>query len=316
MSNASGQFEMTLLELRMLLSTTAVPRPDHVVVVMEENHSFRSIFTPSGTSPLPYLNALAAQGALLTNVHATTHPSQPNYLALFSGSTQGVSDNSYVQPGLRAANLGGELIAAGDSFAGYSEDQPTVGYTGEEAGDYAKKHNPWVDFADVPPADNLPLTRFPRHLNRLPTVSFIVPNQQHDMHDGTPRQADDWLQAHLGRYFRWARSHNSLLIVTWDEGDPDNHIATLMVGPMVRHGTYAENVNHYSLLRTLEDMYGLSHAGASRSTAPIIDVWAPPRALAVAPAAIFSGTLINTHSSNLMGDVWMDVVERRSLDFT
>jgi hypothetical protein len=95
------------------------------------------------------------------------------------------------------------------------------------------------------------------------------------MHNGTIQEADTWLETHLEPYRQWAMSHNSLLIVTWDEDDrkAENHITTIFVGPMVRPGLYAETINHFNVLRTLEDMYGLPAAGKSADATPITNVW-------------------------------------------
>src|SRR5689334_15672015 len=109
------------LEGRTLLSTS-LPMPDHVVVVIEENHSFSEIFRPATA---PYIHSLAKGGALLTNSFAITHPSEPNYLALFSGSTHGITDDS-TPHSFADANLGSELLAAGRSFVGYSEGLRSV----------------------------------------------------------------------------------------------------------------------------------------------------------------------------------------------
>jgi hypothetical protein len=281
------------LEPRVLLAAaSALPRPDHVVVVVEENHSFNDIFGTNNVTvpgqpqigPPPesaaYIQSLAKQGALFTNSFAITHPSQPNYLALFSGSTQKVKDDGYVRPTLTAANLGGELFASGLTFGGYAEDLKRVGYTGDKSGGYRKKHNPWVDFTDVPASANMPLKNFPKDFSRLPTVSFIAPTDAHNMHSGGVGAADSWLKSHLGAYVKWAQTHNSLLIVTWDEDDKSqgNQIPTLFVGPMVKPGQYGEKINHYNVLRTIEDAYGVGHAGQSETAAPITDVWQPSAA--------------------------------------
>lgn len=255
-----------------IFARPALPRPDHVVVVIEENHAYPGVI---GSSSAPYINSLANSGALFTNSSAITHPSEPNYLAFFSGSTQGVTDDSCPFT-FSSQNLGGELLKAGLSFGGYSESMPNTGYTGcENASLYARKHNPWVNFTDVPSSDNLPWTSFPTNYATLPTLSIVVPNLQNDMHDGTIQQGDTWLQQHMDSYAQWAKTHNSLLIVTWDEDDGStaNHVATLMVGQMVKPGSYSEAINHYSVLRTLEDLYGLPHAGSSASAQPITDCW-------------------------------------------
>ena len=251
-----------------------LPKPDHVVIVMEENHAYSQII---GSSGAPYINSLAAQGASFTDSHAITHPSQPNYLALFSGSTQGITDDSCPHT-FSGPDLGGELINAGQSFAGYSEAMPGVGYTGCTSGGtlgYARKHAPWVNFTDVPSSANQPWTSFPTDYTTLPTVSFVIPNLGDDMHSASIQQGDTWLQNHLDGYAQWAKTHNSLLIVTWDEDNDTsvNQIPTIFVGQMVKPGQYSETIDHYSILRTLEDMYGLPHAGNSANATPITDCW-------------------------------------------
>jgi acid phosphatase len=105
-------------------------------------------------------------------------------------------------------------------------------------------------------------------------VTFVVPNLDHDMHDGTIKQGDEWLQAHLADYVRYADSANSLLIVTWDEGfDPSNSIPTIIYGPMVKPGNYAVRTNAYVLLRTIEAMYGLPPLGHAANVAPLTTIW-------------------------------------------
>ncbi|MFL6164612.1 MAG: alkaline phosphatase family protein [Jatrophihabitantaceae bacterium] len=253
-------------------SRSAVPRFDHVVVVVEENHSYADII---GNPAAPYLGSLAGGGALFTQSFAITHPSEPNYLALFSGSTQGLTNDSCPHS-FTTANLGGQLIGAGLSFAGYSESMPSAGYLGCSNGPYARKHNPWVNFpSTVPAAANLPLSAFPADFSALPTVSFVIPDLTDDMHDGSVATGDSWLKAHLGGYARWAMTHHSLLIVTWDEDDSsaNNHIPTIFYGQQVKTGRYAERITHYRVLRTLQDAYGLAGVGNSVPAAPVTDSW-------------------------------------------
>src|SRR5437762_14377023 len=119
----------------------SIPRPDHVVIVIEENHSYAEII---GSANAPYINSLAQQGALFTQSYGVTHPSEPNYLALFSGSTQGVTDDACGYT-FSTPNLGRSLIDGGFTFAGYSEDLPEIGFSGCQNGQYQQKHNPWVD---------------------------------------------------------------------------------------------------------------------------------------------------------------------------
>lgn len=258
-----------------------LPRPlphfDHIVVVVEENHSYDEITNADA----PYLAALQRQAAVFSDAHAVTHPSQPNYLALFAGSTFGLTSDACPQQ-FAGANLGGELLARGLSFTGYSESLPQAGYTGCEVGSdsdplYARKHNPWVDFAALPATTNQPFSSFPTDLSQLPTVAFVVPNQQHDMHSGSIATGDSWLQDHLDAYVRWAPTHKSLLIVTWDEDDGSdaNHILTLFFGAHVAAGRYAETINHYDVLRTIEALEGLPFTNEAANASTIADIWQP-----------------------------------------
>jgi phosphatidylinositol-3-phosphatase len=251
-------------------AATAVPRFDHVVLVMFENKASSQI---TGSSA-PYFTALAGQGAFFTQSYAITHPSQPNYIALFSGSTQGVT-NDDCPKAFSAANLGAQLLGAGLSFAGYSEAMPSNGYTGCSSGTYRRKHNSWVDFSTVPAASNLTYANFPSDYATLPTVSFVTPDMCHDMHDCSIATGDTWLRTHLDGYAQWAKTHNSLLIVTFDEDNSLslNHIHTSFVGQHLKVGSYSEKITHYTVLRTIESAYGLAAIGGAGSVAPIADAW-------------------------------------------
>jgi hypothetical protein len=251
-----------------------VPTPDHVMVVIFENEDAENIV---GGAKAPYLTSLAKQGVTFTDAHGVRHPSEPNYLALFSGSTQGVTDDSCPLT-FSGGNLAAQLQAAGHTFVGYSEDLPSSGYTGCRTGHYARKHNPWVDFDGLPASVNQPYTALPDDFSDLPTVSFVVPNLCDDMHDCGVPAGDRWASDHLPAYVTWAQQHNSLLVVTFDEdnGSSANHIATLLVGPMVRSGTSDQRVDHYSLLRTLEDMYRLPPLGKAAGAAPLGGIWTTP----------------------------------------
>jgi hypothetical protein len=257
-------------------AATTPPKFDHVVLVMEENHSFSSII---GSSAAPYINSLApAQGALFTNSFAIEHPSQPNYLDIFSGSNQGITSDSCPHT-FSTNNLGNELRTAGLSYTSFSENLPSAGSTVCTSGTYARKHNPSVNFSDLPTTTNLPFTSFPTTtagFAGLPTVSMVDPNLQDDMHDGTIQQGDTWLRTNMDAYAQWAKTHNSLLIVTWDEDDSSgsNQVPTLFVGANVTPGSFGEQINHFSVLRTIEDAYGLGHLGSSASATPITDVFA------------------------------------------
>jgi hypothetical protein len=276
----------------------APPRYDHIVIVIEENHTPGQVI--GDTVNCPYITQLAHDGVSFSSMWALTHPSQPNYLHLFSGSAQGVTGDSLVvgYP-FTTANLGAELLTAGFTFRGYSEGLRAVGdadwdpriNTFPEAR-YRRRHNPWSNWQakTTPiPANQLPaitndiFSNFPSDLSELPTVSFVIPDLDHDMHDGTPLQADDWLRANLGAYANWAVSHNSLLVVTWDEDDFNevNRIPTVFFGANLKNGRTSEpTVTLHNLLRTLEDMYGTEHAGQAtqcRSISGIFETEPTPR---------------------------------------
>lgn len=251
-----------------------LPTPDHTVVVVFENHSYSEII---GSSSAPYINSLKSGGANLTASYAVTHPSQPNYFALFSGSTQGITDDSCYTPGFSSApNLASELIAAGKSWASYNESLPSQGSTTCSSGKYARKHNPWFGFSNVPTSSAYTFAQFPTDYSTLPKVSFVTPNLCSDMHDCSVSTGDTWLKNNLGAYATWAKTHNSLLVVTFDEDDSSssNRIATVLYGQSVTAGSSsATTYNHYNVLRTIEDMYGTSHAGNAASASDITGIW-------------------------------------------
>jgi phospholipase C len=245
--------------------------PAHVVIVMEENHGFSEII---GSSQAPYINSLANQGALFTSSFALTHPSEPNYLAIFSGSTQGVTDDNCPYT-FTASSLESQLLSAGKSFTGYSEGLPQAGSAVCTDGEYDRKHAPWTDFTADSATDNQPFSSFPTSYANLPVVSFVIPDLMDDMHDGSIQQADAWLQSNLSGYVTWAMNNNSVLIVTWDEDDgtENNQVPTIFVGGAVKPGKYSETINHYNILSTIENLYGLPALANAANAAPITDVW-------------------------------------------
>lgn len=256
----------------------ALPTPDHVVVVVFENHAYEQVI---GSSSAPYLNnTLKAGGASLTNSFGLTHPSQPNYMDLFSGATQGITnDNCYTPQFSSAANLGSELLAAGKTWTSYNEGLPSQGSTvcTNSATKYARKHNPWFAFSNVPLNSADTFSQFPSNYANLPKVSFVTPNLCSDMHDCSISTGDTWLQNNLGAYATWAKNNNSILLVTFDEDDSahNNHIATVLYGAHVAPGSSSSTTyNHYNVLRTVEDLAGLTtHAGNAATASDITGIW-------------------------------------------
>lgn len=249
----------------------ALPRPAHVVVIVEENKTLAQI---DGNASAAFINDVARRGALFTHARGVTHPSLPNYLALFSGLTNDNGDGcpaTGIPPA--APNLASELLAAHLSFAGYAEALPATGSTVCAAGTYARKHVPWVAFSNVPRSAGKPLDALPPY-DALPTVTFLIPDVDDDMHDGTIAAGDAWLRKHLAPLLSWADGHDALIVLTWDEGyDERNTIPTIFYGPMVKPGRYPEPINHYNVLRTLEDMYDLPRTGRAAAAAPITGCW-------------------------------------------
>ena len=253
----------------------AVPTPDHTVVVVLENHAYSQVI---GSSSAPYINSLKSGGANLTQSHAITHPSQPNYYALFSGATQGVTSDACVKIGFSsAANLGSEVTAAGKTWGSYNETLPSQGSTVCSSGKYAQKHNPWFGFGNVPTSSAKTFAQFPTDYSTLPAMSFVTPNLCSDMHDCSVSTGDTWLKNNLGAYATWAKTHHSLLVVTFDEDNSlsGNRIPTVFYGQVVAAGSSsATTYNHYNLLRTLEDLAGTgTHAGQAASAADIAGIW-------------------------------------------
>lgn len=256
------------------LAAAGVPTFAHVVIVVEENRSQANVI---GNTSAPYINALAAGGAMMAQSFAEVHPSEPNYFALFAGNTL-VTDNLCPVNAGNTPNLGAQLLAAGYTFAGFAEDLPAVGSMVCSAGKYARKHVPWPNFTNIPPSLSLPFSAFPTSaagFAGLPTVSFVIPNLDNDMHDGGVARGDRWLYDHLSGYAQWAKANNSLLILTWDEDDNTarNQIPTVFYGAGVRPGSYDEPISHYNVLSTLEQMYGLGKLGLAARAPAITDIW-------------------------------------------
>jgi len=303
-----------------------LPVYDHIVIVVEENKDFEQIFGGDA----PYIKKLAAEGASMTRVFGEEHASQGNYFWLFSGSNQNVgfvdqvpSAANHPDYPFKASNLGEQLIRKGLSFKGYSESLPAIGSEVDleppncrgDACVYGRKHVPWISFANVPngttidTSSNLRFADFPSDFSTLPTVAFVIPNLNHDMHNDNPAQSipagDAWLRQNLDGYYQWAKTHNSLLIVTFDENDDksgyegltnplvtpsatyppadkhdqylhdlQNRIVTIFAGAHIKPGSYAEGkgITHVNILRTIEAMYGLPKSGAQQPNATGIGI--------------------------------------------
>jgi hypothetical protein len=241
-----------------------------VIVVMMENEESTEVI---GSSAAPYANALARRYGLATQSFSIDHPSLPNYLALTGGSTQEVSSDC-TDCKVAAPNIVDQLEAAHISWKAYLENVPTPCFKGATAGEYAKKHNPFIYYNDIAEAphrcDKLvgfgQLTSDLRH-GRLPTYAWISPNLCDDGHDCGVPGGDRFLARAVPSLLRELGPHG-FLVLTWDEGSTNDgccggvaqggHIATILAGPDVRRGGRdGQPVDHYGVLGTIEEALGL-----------------------------------------------------------
>jgi hypothetical protein len=265
--------------------------PDHIAVVVMENHEYDSII---GSSDAPFLNKLAKRKVLLTHEYAVSHPSLPNYLALVGGSTFGISsDCTDCNVGKR--NLVDQLERRNISWKAYMESMPSPCYTGAFAGtapkEYAKKHDPFIYFDDIrndPERCNkiVPFTQFRKDLTPgLPEFVWITPNQCNDMHDCSVQTGDDWLRRWVPKILS-GLGRDGILIVTFDEGSSDSgccslgsaggRVVTVIAGPGAKDRTkITADADHYSVLRLIEDAWGLKRMRqAADGSTPTVKGWA------------------------------------------
>jgi len=244
----------------------------HVMWIWMENKPFGSVI---GSGSAPYENALAKDCGLATNYHGITHPSLPNYLAATGGSTFGVHDDSGpASHPINADSIFGELDRAGLRWRSYEESMPS-NCDHSAASPYAVKHNPAAYFTAIARAcsvDDVPLAgNLDRDLaaGTLPSFAFVTPNLCNDTHDCSVHIGDAWLATWIPKILAASnyRDGNTLVVLTWDEGvGPGNLIPTIVVGPTVRAGTEAaQRFDHYALLRTTEELLGVSLLGAAAS---------------------------------------------------
>ena len=242
----------------------------HIFVIMEENKPSSLIF--DNTSVAPYINSLIDTYGFATNYSAVTHPSLPNYLAITSGSTDGVStDCNPPSAGciVSVKNIADEIQKSGRTWKEYAESMPSPCYA-FNSGNYATKHNPFLYYADiinnksrceshVVPFHNL--SNDLKSVSTTPNYAFITPNLCNDMHNCSIEVGDYWLSKTVPMILnsKAFTSEPSLLIITWDEGNSSNNqVATIVAGSAAKKH-YKSNVaySHYSVLSTIEASWGL-----------------------------------------------------------
>ena len=244
------------------------PQSKHIVLVVEENHSFDAVITKSG---MPYLKSLAEKYTLLTNYYGNHHPSIGNYFTMTTGQT--ISTNDGYKGSVPYENLISQIVAANKTWKAYGDSLPEQGYTGGNRGPYAKKHFPVAYFDNVRNDEmqrkNLvSAEQFVTDLKSakgLPDFSMLIPNLDHDAHDGSLKEADDWLKQYIVPLLEDPEfQKDGILIITFDESskhDPDHgggHISTVVIGPLTKeHFTDSTFYQHESLFVTLEELLGL-----------------------------------------------------------
>lgn len=264
--------------------------PSHIVVIAMENEEYGGII---GSPSAPYVNGLARRNVLLTHEYAIRHPSLPNYLALTGGSTFGISSDC-TRCHLHARNIIDQLATHQISWKAYMQGMPNACYRGAFAGraphDYAKKHNPFMYYEDIATRMSrcrrvVPFADLASDLRHgFPRFAWISPDECFDMHSCPVRTGDRWLRGWVPRILPHLGVHGLLLIV-FDEGSTGatccsvspggGRVVTIIAGPGARNGLRIDReVNHYSVLRLIEDAWGLPRlAHASNAHTPSIRGW-------------------------------------------
>ena len=258
-----------------------VPRFEHVIVVMFENHGAAQVLAdPLATT----FRRLGESYATLENYDAVAHPSLPDYLALVSGYTFELHTDCTACV-FRVPNLADTLAARSLTWRTYVEDiPPNLAHVRRPA---VKARIPFLYFRDVLSSprrmrDIVPLSAWERDVRarRLPNFSLVIPDLCHDMHNCSIRTGNRWLASFMRPLLRPGELARSVVFITFDEAERADdrggggQVPALVVGPLVRPDSLtAEPLDHYSLLRTIEDAWGLPRLGRSATARPITGIW-------------------------------------------
>jgi len=248
-----------------------------------ENHDYSDVV---GNNDMPYLNGLIDRYGLATSYFGVARPSQPNYLAMFSGSTQGVGDNG--NHDIDAPTIADGIEASGRTWREFAENVPPDCFKGASAtggrdgsGEYRRKHAPAISFVSIngDPARCAFIQDMTAFRPGAADYSLIIPNMCDDAHDCALGKADAWLSDHVppildSEPFRTG----GVLFVTFDEDDGTDpggaQVATVVVSPLVASGARSSVVyDHYSLLRTIQDAWGLGCLAKSCDAVPMADLF-------------------------------------------
>jgi hypothetical protein len=267
------------------------PTYTHVLWIWMENHSYSAII---GSSDAPYINSLATECGLATNYHNITHPSLPNYI----GATSGLSLSELqpftadCSPSSTCSTSAPSIFGQGESWKSYEEDMPSNCDPSND-GNYAVRHNPAAYYTSLTDCstNDVPYTELASDLSSgsLPAFSFVTPNLIDDMHNGTVQDGDTWLSNNLPTIFSSSlyKTGHLAVFITWDEGeggksnncakntkDVGCHIATIVASATTKPGTQSSVLfNHYSLLRTAEQLLGLSYLGAAANAKSMVSAF-------------------------------------------
>ncbi len=296
--NDSGS---TLNQCQTLAPTPAVAPSawtGSVFTVVMENHSRGQIL---GNGDAPYINALAAQGAVAAGYHDSyVHPSEANYLWMAAGENFDIldDDDPAAHPINSTSHIADQVEMAGLTWRAYEESMgDPCGLTSH--GRYAAKHDPFVFFDDINGWDGhafQPSQRCTDHVvdysqldvdianNAVPKYVFVTPNLDDDMHDGTVAEGDAWLSREIPKLLATdAYKHGGVLFLLWDEGggspaadDPPFIAISPNIAPgMVSHTDYDTS----SYLKTVETVLGVAPlpcAAPSETVSTMGDMFAVP----------------------------------------
>ena len=272
--------------------TNNTPLFAHVFIVVEENHSFNDVI---GNNNMPYLNSLVSANGLATQYYADAHPSLPNYFVLTTGEGTSITgaQGDLFSGMVTQDNVVRALTAAGKTWKCYAESLPSPGYLGIDMGNYVRRHDPFTYFSDVQSSSGqasniVDFTQLAADIsnNALPDYAFIVPDVTNDAHNCPPgmtacsdeqklANADQWLASNIQPLLASSAFQNSLLVITFDEGDATDiahgggQVATVIVSSLAKQGFKSTTFyQHESALRLMMEGLGVPDLPGGASSAP------------------------------------------------
>jgi hypothetical protein len=239
-------------------AATAGHKVTKLLVVVEENHSLREM-----KKGMPYTFRLARRYGYATRYHAVSHPSLPNYVAIVGGSTHGIRDDQGPSAHhITQRSVFGQALRHGKTAAAYEQSMPTR-CSLSDSGGYAVRHNPWAYFVNERTgcrAHDRSFTAFGPDVRagNLPRVGMVVPDVDHDAHDGSLATADAWFKKLMAKVFAgsdWKSGHLAV-VLTADEDDysQGNRVLTVVIHRSQHNNVVRTRLNHYSLTRLYDEV--------------------------------------------------------------